>query len=97
MKTKDKLKSAIEQEAKNYVKLSCVRYDDERAFIIGALSKSTENYHKHGMYSEEDLKNCWEAADTYREECERIFTGRSNYVVPNTPDFDKWFKTIKKE
>jgi len=38
------------------------------------------------------LDECWEAADDYRDQIERIASGRSNFDKPTLPDKEEWIK-----
>ena len=53
------------------------------------------------MYTEEEveklLRKCWNAADDFREELDRICAGHSNFSTPHSPNFKKWFEQNKKK
>lgn len=46
------------------------------------------------LYSKDDVKKllneCWDAADSYREQLDRIYSGMSNFDKPTLPNRKKW-------
>ena len=43
------------------------------------------------------LKECWEAADSYREQLDRIWAGNSNYDKPTYPNKKEWIENKLKD
>jgi hypothetical protein len=82
----DDVKKYAENYAHNYFDMH--ETNNYKALLDGFLAGA--NWQAERMYSDKDLRNCWDAAIAY-------IIGSNKYLQQTHPDFNQWFENNKKK